>query len=317
MNRWDHSHQLLRIGRRAETGGTVPVESFSAPLEGAERRPRSVRCRSLCIASGKGGTGKSSITASIADLLRRKGNTLVLDADLGCANAHIFHDVHPEWSLADVIAGDRAVHEIVTPCASGLDLLPGGSGVGRLAGLREYELEMIGRGLAKVEAGYDYLLVDSAAGLSRQTVAFAAACDQTVLVTTPDVTAMTDAYAFLKVFVRQCEAAGERRALPLLVVNRATSAKEADEVGARLQNVTMKFLGQRLEVLGWLPDDRAVFRCTQRRTSVVAGEPESDLAQALEQVVEDVQDQLQGRGGAGAGSRLVAMASGVRESRRA
>ena len=102
MNRWDHARQLLRIGRRAETGGGLPVEPFRA-ASGASG-PRSVRCRSLCIASGKGGTGKSSLTAAVADLLRVKGKTLLLDADLGCANAHIFHDVHPERSFADRLA---------------------------------------------------------------------------------------------------------------------------------------------------------------------------------------------------------------------
>ncbi len=314
MNRWDHARQLLRIGRRAETGRSLPEQPFRVPAEPALR---SVRGRSVCIASGKGGTGKSSITAALADLLSRHGSSLLLDADLGCANAHIFHDVHPEHSFADVVAGDRGVHEIVTPCGPGLDLLPGGSGVGRLAGLREYELEMIGRGLARIEPDYDFLLVDSAAGLSRQTVAFAAACDRTVLVTTPDVTAMTDAYAFLKVFVRQCAALGQRRELPLLVVNRATSEKEAEEVTCRLREVTRKFLDQRLDVLGWTPEDRAVFRCTQRRQSVVSGEPESRVARALEQVSTDLLARLEESEGPGAGRRLEEMSTGPRPSRRA
>ncbi|MGB0332460.1 MAG: cellulose synthase operon protein YhjQ/BcsQ [Planctomycetota bacterium] len=315
MNRWDHARQLLRIGRRVETGRGLPVEPFRAPS--GSPGPRSVRCRSLCIASGKGGTGKSSLTAAVADLLRRQGKTLLLDADLGCANAHIFHDVHPERSFADVVAGEHAVDEIVTPCSAGLDLLPGGSGVGRLAGLREYELEMIGRGLDRIEAGYEFLLVDSAAGLSRQTVAFAAACDRTVLVTTPDVTAMTDAYAFLKVFVRQSAATGTPRELPLLVVNRATSGQEALEVGDRLREVTRKFLDQRLEMLGWIPDDRAVFRCTQRRKSVVEGEPESSVTLALEQVVARLLDQLEEHEGMGAGWRLEEMSTRARATRRA
>ncbi|MDG1049631.1 MAG: P-loop NTPase [Planctomycetota bacterium] len=317
MGRWDHTRQLLRIGRPAETGGDAPVEPFDDWSRGPDRGPRSMRCRSICIASGKGGTGKSSITASLADLFRHKGRALLLDADLGCANAHIFHDVHPDHSFADVIAGDREVHEIVTACAPDLDLLPGGSGVGRLAGLQEYELEMIGRGLTRVEPLYAYLLVDSAAGLSRQTVAFAAACDQTLLVTTPDVTAMTDAYAFLKVFTRQCEALGERRALPLLVVNRAANADEASQVGARLQEVTRKFLDRRLEVLGWLPEDRAVFRSTQQRQSVVAGEPDSPVAQALELVATKLEERLQGEDGAGMGARLEAMSTRERTPRRA
>jgi len=317
MNRWDQARQLLRIGRRVETDGEHRARTFRAETVDPERGPRPVRGRSLCVVSGKGGTGKSTITAALSDLLRREGRTLLVDADLGCANAHILHDVHPEHSFANVIAGERAVSEIVTPCGQGLDLLAGGSGIGRLAELEDYELDLIGRGLARIESDYDFTLVDSAAGLSRQTVTFAAACDRTLLVTTPDVTAMTDAYAFLKVFVRLCALHGERRPLPWLVVNRAASVGEASEVAARLQDVTRKFLGQQLEVLGSLPDDRAVFRCTQRRCSVSAGEPGSDLGRALARLGGELRDRLLAVDGAGVGARLSGMSRRPAEPRSA
>ena len=106
---------------------------------------------------------------------------------------------------------------------------------------------------------------------------------------------MTDAYAFLKVFVRQCAALGQQRELPLLVVNRATSDQEAKEVGSRLRDVTGKFLDQRLEVLGWIPEDRAVFRCTQRRQSVVSGEPESEFGRSARAGVERPADPAPGQ----------------------
>ena len=274
------------------------------------------RARSICIASGKGGTGKSSVSASLATLFSRRGRTLQLDADLGCANAHILQDVHPEHSFADVIAGDRGVADIVTPCREGLDLLPGGSGFARLAGLRTYELEMIGRGLARLAPEYDYMVVDSAAGLSRQTVAFAAACDMTVLVTTPDVTAMTDAYAFLKVFVRQCGVQGIDRPMPLLGVIRVTDAIEGEQVARRLQDVVMKFLGQRLEFLATLPDDRAAFRCIQRRTTVADGEPDSELGRALAALSNGVLSRAARIENRGAGRRLVDAAAAEKSVRR-
>ena len=210
-----------------------------------------------------------------------RGKTLLLDADLGCGNAHILQDVHPTRSFADVITGDVDVGEIVTPCPNGVDLLAGGSGFARLAGLKTFELEMIGRGLSELETGYEHLVIDSAAGLSRQTVAFAAASDLSVIVTTPDVTAMTDAYAFLKVFARQCEAIGIERPMPLLVVNRVTADDEVTSVAGRLQDVVSKFLGRHIELIGSLPEDRAAFRCIQRRATIVDGEPDSELARAL------------------------------------
>lgn len=347
MNRWNQARQLLRLGLRRPSGdvggesvgrlsadpapASTPAPASNptpastpapngAPGSSATSRPArsgpTDRARSICVASGKGGTGKSSVAASLATLLARRGRTLLLDADLGCANAHILQDVHPEYSFADVIAGDRGIADIVTPCHEGLDLLPGGSGFARLAGLRTYELEMIGRGLSRLEPDYEHLVVDSAAGLSRQTVAFAAACDMTLLVTTPDVTAMTDAYAFLKVFVRQCGVQGIERPMPLLVVNRAADAAEGESVARRLQDVVMKFLGQRMEYLTALPDDRAAFRCTQRRTTIVQGEPDSELALALGTLSISILARLARVESCGIGRRLVDAAAAEKTIRR-
>ncbi|MFT6108421.1 MAG: flagellar biosynthesis protein FlhG [Planctomycetota bacterium] len=205
-----------------------------------------------------------------------------MDGDLGCANAHILQNVHPKRSFADMLAGEVGLADIVTPCENGVDLLAGGSGLARLAGLKAFELEMIGRGLDTLEPHYEHLVVDSAAGLSRQTVAFAVACDATVVVTTPDVTAMTDAYAFIKVFVRQCEAQGIERPMPFLVVNRASSPAEADSVARRLEEVVHKFLGRRIELIGELPEDRAVFLASQHRKTVVEFEPDAEVSRALQ-----------------------------------
>lgn len=283
MTRWEQARQLLGLRRRknASVGADASLSPSARAIAREAAEARSTRAGSICVVSGKGGTGKSSVSASLASLLARRGRTLLLDADLGCANAHILQDVHPEHTFADVIAGRVDLESIVTPCNNGVELLAGGSGFARLAGLKTYELEMIGRGLQRLEPRYDHLVVDSAAGLSRQTVAFAAACDVSLLVTTPDVTAMTDAYAFLKVFVRQCATQKIERPMPFLVVNRAQDQEEAHQVARRLQDVVSKFLGARIELLAVLPDDRAAFRAIQRRSTVVDSEPESELARAI------------------------------------
>ena len=328
MTRWDQARQLFGLSRRQNapvrprqrsSAGAPSSAPNAAPVRIRQPRTPSAspaptrRARSLCIASGKGGTGKSSISASLATLFVRRGRTLLMDGDLGCANAHILQNVHPKHSFADVIAGELGVPEIVTPCESGVDLLAGGSGLARLAGLKSYELEMIGRGLDALEPHYDHLVVDSAAGLSRQTVAFAVACDATVVVTTPDVTAMTDAYAFIKVFVRQCEAQGVDRPMPYLVVNRVESATEAEIVSRRLQEVVHKYLGRKVELIGHLPEDRALFRASQRRKTVVDDEPESEVSRALHTLSNSVLSRLAAVGGKKADTRSVGqrLAEGV------
>src|SRR5262245_41396618 len=178
---------------------------------------RHVRAPSLCIASGKGGTGKSIVTASLSELLSARGRTLLLDADMGVGNAHILHDVHPPRSLVDVVYGRCDLPEARTRCSSQLDLIAGGCGVSHMTALSGSELHRIAQGLARVEPEYDFLLVDSAAGISDQTLLFATSCDAVLVVTTPDATAMTDAYAFIKVLH-----ARKPEAVPLLAINRVT-----------------------------------------------------------------------------------------------
>jgi MinD-like ATPase involved in chromosome partitioning or flagellar assembly len=130
---------------------------------------------SLCIASGKGGTGKSVVTASLAALFAPRGRTLLVDADFGVGNAHILHDVAPRATCVDVVEGGLGVREALVACGKDLDLLAAGSGVPRMAELSSYELHVLASGLREVESSYRYVLVDSAAGVSHQTMAFARA----------------------------------------------------------------------------------------------------------------------------------------------
>ena len=204
-----------------------PLASFSAP-----------RAASLCIASGKGGTGKSVVIASLSSLFSARGKTLVFDADLGVGNAHILQDVSPPHSLVEVVEGECTVRDVLVPCSERCDLVAGGSGFPRMAALNDVEMQLVAEGMLELEGEYRFMLVDSAAGVSKQTLAFARACDQTLVVTTPDLTAMTDAYAFLKVLMGK-----KPEPTPLLLVNRAHSEEEAQEVVQRIRKVCRRFLG--------------------------------------------------------------------------
>ena len=168
-----------------------------------------------------------------------------------------------------------------------------------MAGLSEYELHLVAGGIAELEQSYRFLLVDSAAGVSRQTLTLAAACDLTLLVTTPDLTAMTDAYAFLKVLVARCDR------VPLLLVNRARDEEEAQAVVDRIQRVSQRFLGTAPVPIGWVPDDPAVRECVNRRGSVIALEPEARAARALRARCDRVLEELLRREHPGLGRRLL------------
>jgi flagellar biosynthesis protein FlhG len=179
----------------------------------------------------------------------------------------------------DVVEGKLSVADIRVECRENLDLLGGGSGVSRMAGLSSWEMHMLARGIEALEPEYAHLVVDSAAGISNQTIAFAAASDVVLLVTTPDVTALTDAYAFLKALLLRrgdCD--------PVFAVNRAGSEEEARGVADRMIAVSRKFLGREPRYVGWLPEDRAVTRSVNARVPVVRSEPGSAFARAAEKI---------------------------------
>jgi flagellar biosynthesis protein FlhG len=292
---WDHARNLLhRAGPGSEATSADP-----APVEVA-------RAGSVCVASGKGGTGKSVVSASLADVFSRGGRTLIVDADLGVGNAHILQDVTPELSFVDVVDGKRGVADIRVECRENLDLLGGGSGVSRMAGLSSWELHMLARGIEALEPEYAHLVLDSAAGISSQTIAFAASSDVVLIVTTPDVTSLTDAYAFLKALLSrrgECD--------PVFAVNRAASEAEAHGVAERLIAVSRKFLGREPRFVGSLPEDRAVARSVHARVPVVRSEPDSAFARGIEALAVRVHAELARKPSRGLGRSMLRSAGYV------
>lgn len=291
---WDQARKLFALSRRHDA-----LEGRDVAPHGADEL-RVVRARSLCIASGKGGTGKSVVAAALAELFARGARTLVLDADMGVGNAHILHDLCPEHSLVDVVEGRCSVREVVLSARPGLDLLAAGSGVSRMAGLTSYELHLVASGLEALESDYERVLVDSAAGISTQTVSFAAASDAVLIVTTPDVTALTDAYAFLKVLLQR-----RPDCAPSFVVNRATSAEEGLAVAERLRAVSRKFLGREPRFLGAIPEDRTLALSVAARQPVTAFAPDAPSAQALVALARELRHELEGLTPRGLGRQLL------------
>ena len=281
--------------------------SFSVKNGNALVRPKAPRnllsaprAASLCIASGKGGTGKSIVTASLSNLFAARGRTLILDGDLGVGNAHILQDVSPPHSLVDVVEGEASVRDVLVRCSESCDLLAGGSGFPRMAALSDFEMHLIAEGVQELEHEYRFMLLDSAAGVSRQTLAFSRACDQTLMVTTPDLTAMTDAYAFLKVLMGK-----KPEPRPLLLVNRAHSEEEAREVSQRIVKVCQRFLGAAPRYIGWLPEDEQVIDCVNRRGAVTLLEPYAPSSRAFRRVAVTLLEELGKHHPAGLGQKLV------------
>ena len=214
------------------------------------------RARVIAVTSGKGGVGKTNVSVNLSLALRSLGQeVLVLDADLGLANVDVMLGTVPPLHLGHALAGSADILDVIYEGPNGLKLIAGGSGVPDLADLPEAELQRFIQSMRKLENRTDVLLVDTGAGLGRSVRNLVLAADVVLVVTTPEPTAITDAYAVIKSVVQRNPAADIK-----LVVNEVESRAEAEEAAARLSSAMLRFLGASLEYLGAIPFDREVPR---------------------------------------------------------
>lgn len=232
--------------------------------------------RVICVASGKGGVGKTSLATGLAFALAARGNRVcLLDADLGLANVDILLGVNPEKTLEDVLFGGVPMAGAIVPVAPGVDLVSGASGVPRLAELTRAERMRLA---AEFEAldGYDYLVVDNSPGISTQVVSLCLSARDLVVVATPDTTAITDAYALIKVLSR----AGLWWS-PFICVNRARGRQQGRLVFEKLRATAGKHLGLNCRYLGCVLEDEAVGLAASLRRPVAEAAPRSGAARDL------------------------------------
>lgn len=227
--------------------------------------------RSLTIASGKGGVGKTSLSANLACAWAMQGKrVLALDADLGLANLDIMLGVRPEWTLRHVVRGEIELRCAVSAVPAGFDLIAGGSGVEELVKLQGQPLEAVLSDLAGLGSSYDCVLFDNAAGLGEHVMAFASAADAVLVVCTPDPASLMDAYATAKrVYAHKPSAAMS------LVVNCADSEAQAEVLYEKLRGIVGKFLNRSLDYAGCVRRDQAVALAARTREPFVVKSPNS------------------------------------------
>lgn len=235
------------------------------------------RAQIIAVTSGKGGVGKTNLSVNLAATLAgMKRRVILLDADLGLANADILCNVQPRYNLAHVVAGQRAISEVITPVPAGFSLVAGASGLAKMADLHESERRRIIAELETLQDMADIVIVDTGAGIGRNVLSFTAAADQIVVVTTPEPTAITDAYAVLKVLVR-CGTEGKIS----VIVNQAHSRDEAKAVHERIAHVARQFLKTDVAFGGYVLTDPAVGQAVRKRMPFVTAYPNSGAAQCM------------------------------------
>ena len=234
--------------------------------------------RVIAVASGKGGVGKTSVTANLAVMLARQGRRVcVLDADLGLANLDVVYGLSPRESLLHVLRGDRRLADVIVEGPAGVRVIPSASGIAELTALGAREQQTLLDAVEELDGTLDVLLVDTAAGISSNVLYFAAAAAEVLVVITPEPTALTDAYALVKVL-------STRHAVRdfSVVVNMARGAADATAAFRRLARAAERFLRVRLEYQGYVPYDDAVGKAVRVQTPLVIGAPGSPASLALD-----------------------------------
>lgn len=246
---------------------------------GERGRETASKTRVVSITSGKGGVGKTTLAVNLALAAQMSGlSTVIFDADLGLANIDIVLGLFPRFNLMHVLQEEKTIGEILCVGPEGLRLVAGGSGWAELANLTKPQLGRFIAGLAELDNTTDLILIDTGAGLADSVLGFLYASQEIIVVTTPEPTAITDAYAVIKLMSQQ-----EGKQIHV-VVNRAQNQQEAEAVYGKIAATANRFLGIIPNFAGWVPEDSLATRAIISQQPILLKYPNSRVASAIRQL---------------------------------
>lgn len=233
-------------------------------------------CRTITVTSGKGGVGKTSLTANLGlELAKRGASVLLLDGDFGLANLAILFNRAPKYDLEDVLEGRRQLSEVLLEVAPNLQLIPAAQGVAALAELPEGKRQGLLTQIQALTSHADFMLVDTGAGISSTVLALIGLAERALVVTTHEPTALSDAYGLLK-------AAHARGAKRLdLVVNMASSHVQARDTHTRLCRLTERFLEFSPGLAAIIPREECVGEAIMRQQPLTVIYPYAQATRAI------------------------------------
>ena len=237
-------------------------------------------CRTIAVAGGKGGVGKSTVAVNLGVALSAaRHEVILLDADMGLANVDVMLGLTPSRHVGHLLDGECTLEELLLPAPRGLQVVPAGSGARRLAQLDNGEHAAIIRAFDELARPPEYLLVDTAAGLSDNVTMFAAAAAEVVLVVCDEPASLTDAYGLAKVLSRDF---GVRRLR--MVANMVRNEGDARALHHKLARVSDRFLDVVIDFSGWVPHDERLRQAIRRQSAVVDLWPSSQSALAFKKL---------------------------------
>jgi flagellar biosynthesis protein FlhG len=259
------------------------LRQLSNSLAGQKQAPSLERTtRVITIASGKGGVGKSNFALNFALCLKDLGQKVVIiDLDIGMANLDILMGTTPNLHLMDMIAEKKSIWDVLEKGPNQLEYLAGGTGFHTLLQISDEERSYFFQELEKLHGYADIILIDTGAGLTKESQQCHLSADEVILLTTPEPTSMADAYSIVKILTKHKPEISFQ-----LLINRVTQPKEGLEVASKFKLAVQSFLNKDLKIFGAIPEDEAVKQSVLKQVPFYLAFPRSPVTFMMKKLAE-------------------------------
>jgi flagellar biosynthesis protein FlhG len=246
------------------------------PLTRVSQSAKRTNAMIYAITSGKGGVGKTTFAVNFAITLAKEGQrVLVLDGDLGLANINVILGIIPKFTLYHVIKGNKTLRDIILQTPEGIDIIPGANGYSQLADLDSISRDHLIRNFSELD-NYDYIIIDTGAGINSNVISLVLSADEAIVVTTPEPTSITDSYGLIKSITQR------NRNFPInVVINKARDDIEGKKVARRVIEISNKFLSIRPKELGIIYKDEEVEKSILAQKPFMVNSPKSRASECM------------------------------------
>jgi len=242
----------------------------------------------IAFTSGKGGVGKTNISTNLGlSLVARNLKVCLFDADTGLANINILMGITPRYTIEHVLSGEKSIEEIIITLPSGISIVPAASGIKQCTDLNEQQITRLTSSLQTLEKKFDYLLIDTAAGIDSNVLDFVASAQYRIIVITPEPTSLTDSFALLKMLIIR----GKKKSI-FILVNRVEDYQSSQTVFKRFQKAVKTYLKIDIHYLGYLTADPAVNKAVSKQIPVVLSYPNSSISCGLASLADIIKRQF-------------------------